>query len=588
MKSLTALFLAFALTTAAAFAQTPATPKPKPRVHKKSGPTEVEKQVQALSDLVNAQREQLQTQSQQMDQLKSQMQQLLEATQQANAAAATAQGQAEAAAAQTAQQQQAVAVLHNDVSDLRQASASTALAVQDTQKSISSLESPLAIHYKGITITPGGFLSGDGVWRRTALGADISTPLNSIPYGGSSATNLSEFFASGRASRVSMLSEGSLGSAKLTGYVEADFLSSGITSNSNSTNSYTLRLRQGFAQAVLNNGWSFTGGQTWTLITETRNGVDNRSELPPMTIDTSYNAGFSNPRQFGFRVAKDFGNKFWLAFSAENAQTTLTAHGNSQNFLVGAAGTSSGAYNPSATYSYNELPDFIAKAVYQPGALHLEVFGLVSTFRDRVFPNATATPATAAGAYNDTSVGKGIGANARVSLANKHLDLALHFFGGTGIGRYGTASLADVTVRPDGVLVPIRNYQTLGTIEYRSKRLDLYGYVGGEYDARTAFVSGGKGEGYGSTLFSNVGCSTEIVPGTPVGGQFPTSTSGFLPGALANCTGDTRSLLEGTVGFWYRFTKGPRAPSSGDRSFPMWIETHGPAWGQAHPTQSSP
>ena len=113
-------------------------------------------------------------------------------------------------------------------------------------------------------------------------------------------------------------------------------------------------------------------------------------------------------------------------------------------------------------------------------------------------------------------------------------------------------------MRPDGVLVPIRNYQVLGTIEYRGKKLDVYAYGGGEYDQRTAFVSGGKGEGYGSSLLSNAGCYTETVPGTPVSGQFPTSSSGFLPGALVNCSGDTRTLLEGTLGFWYRFYKGPK------------------------------
>ena len=50
----------------------------------------------------------------------------------------------------------------------------------------------------------------------------------------------------------------------------------------------------------------------------------------------------------------------------------------------------------------------------------------------------------------------------------------------------------------------------------------------------------------------------ETVPGTPVGGQFPTSSSGFLPGGLANCAANTRNIIEGTFGFWYRFYKGPK------------------------------
>ena len=74
----------------------------------------------------------------------------------------------------------------------------------------------------------------------------------------------------------------------MTGYVETDFLSAGVTSNNNQSNSYTLRQRQVWGQAALNNGWSFTGGQMWSLVTETKMGEDNRTEALPMTIDPQY------------------------------------------------------------------------------------------------------------------------------------------------------------------------------------------------------------------------------------------------------------------------------------------------------------
>ena len=69
--------------------------------------------------------------------------------------------------------------------------------------------------------------------------------------------------------------------AKLSGYYEADFLSAGITSNNNQSNSYTLRQRQVWGQAAFDNGFTFTGGQMWSLVTETKHGVDNRSEALP-------------------------------------------------------------------------------------------------------------------------------------------------------------------------------------------------------------------------------------------------------------------------------------------------------------------
>src|ERR1700733_20732 len=125
-----------------------------------------------------------------------------------------------------------------------------------------------------------------------------------------------------------------------------------------------MRQRQVWGQAALNNGWTFTGGQMWSLVTETKKGVDNRTEAVPMTIDPAYTVGFSWARQYGFRVSKNFNNHFWLAASLENPQTIFAASGNASNFALGAPGTSSGLYNSSANtsgaanvkYTLNTIP----------------------------------------------------------------------------------------------------------------------------------------------------------------------------------------------------------------------------------------
>jgi len=555
-------------------AQTTAPTTPKKKSAAKSA-TITAQDVQELKDALAAQQRQIQQLTQRLQSRDQEVQQLQQQMNQVQSAATQAQQNAQTAASQSAQQEQTVTALKSDVSDLKSTATNAALSLQETQKDIKdALESPLALHYKGITITPGGFLAAETVWRAHALGSDINTPFNSIPFNGASQSNMSEFFGSGRQSRVSMLAEGKISSAKLTGYVEADFLTSGITSNNNESNSYGLRQRQAWGQAALNNGWSFTGGQMWSLATETKNGVDNRTEALPMTIDPQYNVGFTWARQYGFRVAKNFSNRFWLAFSVEDPQTTVGGRGSSTNFLLGEQGTSGGLYNPTANYSFNYTPDLIAKAVFQPKNVHLEVFGVFSNFRDRIFPLGAASTPSAAGAFNNSEIGGGAGANVRVSLLNKHLDAGLHFLGGDGIGRYGSAGLADVTVRPDGVLVPIRSYQILGTLEAHARKLDVYVNVGAEYAGRTAFLnSSGKGVGYGSTLFNDSGCSVETPPtattvtvttatGTtnvPVLGSTGTPLSnGFNPGSLSNCAGDTRAVFEGTAGFWYRFYKGPK------------------------------
>jgi len=557
--------------------------------------------VQELKDALAAQQQQIQQLKEEMRRRDAALQRAQEQMQQAQAAASEAQAKADQAAAQASQQQQAVSDLKTDVSDIKQNATNAALSLQETQKNIrSSLENPIAIHYKGITITPGGFLAAETVWRQHALGADINTPFNSIPFDGATAAHMSEFFGSGRQSRISMLAEGKLSSTKLTGYVEADFLSSGTNSNNNESNSYSLRQRQAWGQAALNDGWSFTGGQMWSLVTETKTGLDNRSEALPMTIDPQYNVGFSWARQYGFRVTKNFNNKYWFGFSVEDPSTTTSGihlASGQNNFIIGSQGSSSGLYNGTANYSFNATPDFIAKLAFQPGWGHYEIFTLVSDFRDRIFPcgglisatNGVLPPKTtcdgatfpnANGAFNNGGLGKGVGANIRGTLA-QHVDVGLHFLGGEGIGRYGSAQLPDVVVRPDGVLVPVRNYQALGTLEWHSKRLDVYANVGGEYESRVAYDVGGKGAGYGSPLLTNAGCNLESPPtstvinvDTPVSSTSPTPinsgtvpnpgslgtplTGGFNPAGPANCAGDTRAIYEGTLGFWYRLYSGDK------------------------------
>jgi len=100
-------------------------------------------------------------------------------------------------------------------------------------------ESPMALHFKGITLTPGGFTAAETAYRNRALSADVNTPLNNMNFifSGSNQSKISEFNASGRQSRISMKFDGKLGSATIGGYYEGDFLGGGSTSNDNESNS---------------------------------------------------------------------------------------------------------------------------------------------------------------------------------------------------------------------------------------------------------------------------------------------------------------------------------------------------------------
>src|SRR5438270_4144148 len=284
-------------------------------------------------------REQLQQQQAEIQQLRQELHQRDQAAPQPVAAVQQA-GQTASESPQSTTSQESLQQLRSDVADLKASMTTVALNAQEEQKRVSEMvESPVALHYKGITITPGGFLAAETVWHQHAMASDVNTPFNAVPFSGNGQYHLSEFFGSGRPSRITLLAEGKLNKAKFTGYYEMDFLSAGVTSNNNQSNSYTNRQRQVWGQAALNNGWSFTGGQMWSLVTETKNGLDNRTEATPSVIDHAYHVGFSWSRQYGFRVVKNFNNKVWLGFSVENAQTLLTAHGNQNNFVFGNAGT---------------------------------------------------------------------------------------------------------------------------------------------------------------------------------------------------------------------------------------------------------
>src|SRR3984957_16301608 len=595
-------------------------------------PSSLETEIQQLRDLIESQTKLLQAQSEQLKEQQHRMQ-LLESEVSSSSSSSNSPDAYAASANGYAPDSHTAGVASVPVAGVPTSSGRPESSGQ------AGGDSPMAIHFKGITISPGGFMAAETVFRNKAEASDINTSFNSIPFSGNSGGQTTEFNASARQSRLNLTLEGKLASVKITSYTEVDFLGAGITSHNNESNSYVLRLREAFGQAKFDSGWTITGGQQWSLITEDRHAMDNLlgpgriGEAVPLTIDPQYNVGFSWARQEGFRVTKNFG-ALTLGASVEGSATTATVHGNPtvttlsttnsvlgggsvggvptppvttstitttvfNNFLIGAPGLSSGLYNPTGTYAFDKAPDFVFKAALDPGWGHYEIFGVVSTFRDRVFPcyfanngftfptlpgeDSTNVPAPippttcpltgstnpTSGAFNDGRTGGGIGANARAPFFHKKVEAGVHFLGGSGMGRYGTGQLVDSTVRPDGTLALLRNYQALGTLElHPTPKLDIYLNAGGEYASRASYsftnlVTGKAGTaGYGSPAFRNDGCSVEPLPvATP--GNPPNTTAvlgsvGFIPGSLANCAGDPRIIIEGTMGFWYRFYNGEK------------------------------
>ncbi len=657
MKKLAALTLSLFLTMGTALADSPKdspkdTPKAdaqpaKPATAAKAAPAktnaEIAAEMEELRQALQAQQEQLQQLKEELAKRDRQIEEAREAAAAANSRAAEANVKATEAAATSAEVKTTTSELNTSVASLAASNAAAASnagaagsaasggaanPVAATAGQAPDDKGPLTIRFKGIDITPGGFIAAETVNRQRAMSDDINTQFNSIPFSGNSVGKLPELNMTARQSRLSLKAATKIGDTSVYGYYESDFLGTGVTSNNRQSDSYVFRIRQAFARADFADGWAVSGGQMWSLVTPDRVGTVNLTEWIPQTIDPQYQVGFNWERQYGLRVAKSFDNKVTLALSAENPEATVGGRGFStytntsatgvatvyQNSFVFAPGAGGGLLNFSDTtgYSINKTPDFIAKLAVDPGFGHFELWGIVSTYQNRIYPCAVAgttaknfpTPTTPVdlacpvngslapstiGAYNNSSTGGAIGFSIIAPVFSKKVDLGLSGMYGDGAGRYSTAQLPDSTLRPDGTIALIHNASWLARIEWHlTPKWDLYGYVGGEYAARTAYVGydtikvtntpaipgcGAVGQqpcagggiqpaypaltatsitlngigGYGSRYSNNTGCST---------GTLPSATG--TPGTGGTCAGDTRYLSEATLGFWNKIYQGER------------------------------
>lgn len=526
------------------FAGEPPAPAKKHHVTRKEVKPSVEDQINALRQEFQGQIDSLKNDLATKD---SELKQAQQAAADAQAAAQKAQAAADAQQQANTENSAAVSTLQNTVTDMKAANASVVSSfTEETSKMKKEIANPEVLHYKGITLSPAGsFIAAETVWRQGATGGGLNTQFTGVPLQNSDNAQLSEFQGSGRQSRLALKAQGKLDNMTLTGYYEMDWLSAGATSNNNQSNSYTMRQRQLWADAKLASGWDFSGGQGWSLAAETTQGLTRGTEILPATIDPQYEAGFVWTRQYSFRVSKDFGKKFYLGASAENAETLNPAGANlPTNLLIGSAGNGGGLYNSANNYSFNLTPDFVAKIAVEPGWGHWEVFGIARSFRDRIYPTG-GTP------YNsDPSWGGGIGGGFRGPLAGKKVTIGLKGLWGAGVGRYGSSTIADVTLRPDGIISPLHGFSALSTLEMNpTKRLSIYLNYGGDYIGRdwTIDPNSGKEVGYGTYTADMSGCNVE-----------PTTGGSFSPANPAHCTGNNKDVQEFTAGWWYNFYNGPK------------------------------
>ncbi len=189
MKKLAALTLSLFLAVGTVLADTPkdATPqaaktaqKAKPRAAAKQADksAEIAAQIEELRKSLQSQQEQIQQLKNELARRDQQITDVRNAAAAADSKASEAAAKATAAVASTAEAKTASSTLVSDVNDLKLGSETLKVAVQDTQKKIISAESPSTIHYKGVNLTPGGFIEAATVFRQRATSSDINTPFN--------------------------------------------------------------------------------------------------------------------------------------------------------------------------------------------------------------------------------------------------------------------------------------------------------------------------------------------------------------------------------------------------------------------------
>jgi hypothetical protein len=393
----------------------------------------------------------------------------------------------------------------------------------------------------GVTVTLGGFAAGEAVYRSRNQATTINSNFNSlIPLRSSANYNTSEFRESAQQSRISLLAQGDPNEVThLTGYFETDFLAGGSSSNSNESNSYTLRVRQAFASYERSDwGLHLLGGQAWTLATMDKVGITPRQENVPLTIDAQYAVGFTWARQPQFRVVEDFADhRLAAGLSVESPQTTFSSAAG-PNCLTGAAATvpagtledtqcGGNNVNTIQAYSNNKAPDIIAKLAADPGWGHYEVYGMLRFFDGQVV--------NAAGAgTNFSTTGGGVGGGMILPVVPSLLDFQLSGLYGRGVGRYGPAQIPDVTIEPSGKLVPLTGYQIFGGfVGHPIPTVDVYAYGGAEGAEDKWWTTKAGNFGYGNPNAKLAGCDIE----------------------LGSCSASTSSVVEGTVGAWWRFLK---------------------------------
>ncbi len=388
-------------------------------------------------------------------------------------------------------------------------------------------DSPLSFRIGGAEFTPGGFLDFTAIFRTTNVGS-LGTNFFAMPFSNTVQGHLTETRFTAQNSRVNMKVTEKFGQNDVAGFFEMDFLGNDAANVFVTTNSHTMRLRH-FFMDLKRNKWEILAGQTWGWLTPNRVGLSPYSQdvFYTQDMDFNYQVGLTWTRAAQFRIAYHPNSNWALGVSLENPeQFTGQGEVTFPNALNAQLAAQFDAANNSAIPNLH--PDIIPKIAYDTDVagkhFHVEGVGLVTSVKNTVI----VPPATNFASNSKTGYGGSFNVNLEVL---KGFRLIANTFYSDGGGRYIFGMGPQAVVLPNGTISLVHAASTTTGFEYQAtKKTMFYGYYGGAYFQRNAFVD------------TSAGGNNRII--------------GF--GGANSANNNNRALQEGTFGWVQTFWRNPQ------------------------------
>jgi uncharacterized coiled-coil protein SlyX len=338
-------------------------------------------------------------------------------------------------------------------------------------------KAPLTLSIGDVDLTLAGFVDATGFFRSTNLGSGIGSSFGGLPFSNTSTGLLTETRFTAQNSRVSLMATSVVHNTAVKGYLESDFLGTQPTNAFVTSNSQTARLRLYWVQ-LIRGKFEILGGQSWSMLTPNRTGL---SPMPgdifyTQDMDTNYQVGLTWSRNNQFRFIYHPSKEWAMGVSLENPQQFVGTATLPPNFPASEVEQGTNTATP------NLHPDIIAKVAYDPMVsgkhMHVEVAGLVSSFR------------TVNAALNTKTSATGGGGSLNLNLeAVKKLHLMFTSFYSDGGGRWIGGVGPDLIIKADGSPSLVHGSSAIGGFEYQANPNTLiYGYYGGAYFQRNTGI----------------------------------------------------------------------------------------------------